>query len=98
MLAKRIIPCLDVKDGRVVKGTNFIHLKDAGDPVENARVYDEQGADELTFLDITATPEARATVADIVERVSRIKQVLTRFKEDVCQRPLPAHVEWNIQN
>ena len=53
MLAKRIIPCLDVKDGRVVKGTNFVNLRDAGDPLENAKAYDQQGADELTFLDIT---------------------------------------------
>ncbi|HXY74720.1 MAG TPA: imidazole glycerol phosphate synthase subunit HisF [Dehalococcoidales bacterium] len=71
MLTKRIIPCLDVKDGRVVKGTHFINHRDAGDPVELARYYYQQGADELTFLDITATPEARATVADIVERVSK---------------------------
>ena len=55
MLAKRIIPCLDIKDGRVVKGVNFVNLRDAGDPVEQARLYDEQGADELVFLDISAT-------------------------------------------
>ena len=59
MLAKRIIPCLDVTGGRVVKGTNFVDLRDAGDPVEIARRYDEQGADELTFLDITATSDER---------------------------------------
>ena len=70
MLAKRIIPCLDVKDGRVVKGTNFIHLKDAGDPVENARVYDEQGADELTFLDITASSERRKIILEVVRRTA----------------------------
>ncbi len=70
MLAKRIIPCLDVKDGRVVKGTNFIHLRDAGDPVENARVYDEQGADELTFLDITASYEQRKIILDVVRRTA----------------------------
>ncbi len=70
MLAKRIIPCLDVKDGRVVKGTNFIHLRDAGDPVENARVYDEQGADELTFLDITASSERRKIILDVVRRTA----------------------------
>jgi len=70
MLAKRIIPCLDVKDGRVVKGTNFIHLRDAGDPVENARVYDEQGADELTFLDITASHERRKILLDVVRRTA----------------------------
>ena len=68
MLAKRIIPCLDVKDGRVVKGTQFVDLKDAGDPVENAKVYDEQGADEITFLDITASHEKREILIDIVRR------------------------------
>jgi len=70
MLAKRIIPCLDVKDGRVVKGTNFIHLRDAGDPVENARVYDQQGADELTFLDITASHERRKILLEVVRRTA----------------------------
>ncbi len=70
MLTKRIIPCLDVKDGRVVKGTNFIDLRDAGDPVENARVYDEQGADELTFLDITASAERRRIILDVVHRTA----------------------------
>jgi len=70
VLAKRIIPCLDVKDGRVVKGTNFIHLRDAGDPVENARVYDEQGADELTFLDITASSERRKIILEVVRRTA----------------------------
>ncbi|MBW7883333.1 MAG: imidazole glycerol phosphate synthase subunit HisF [Caldilineaceae bacterium] len=70
MLAKRIIPCLDVKDGRVVKGVNFVDLIDAGDPVEQAQVYDREGADELVFLDITATHEARAIVIDMVRRVA----------------------------
>lgn len=70
MLAKRVIPCLDVKDGRVVKGVNFIDLVDAGDPVEQAQVYDREGADELVFLDITATHEARDTVIDMVRRVA----------------------------
>lgn len=70
MLAKRIIPCLDVKDGRVVKGVNFVDLIDAGDPVEQAQVYDQEGADELVFLDITATHEARAIVEDMVRRVA----------------------------
>ena len=70
MLAKRIIPCLDVKDGRVVKGMNFVRLRDAGDPVENSRVYEEQGADELTFLDITASSEKRKIILDVVERVA----------------------------
>lgn len=70
MLAKRIIPCLDIKDGRVVKGINFVGLRDAGDPVEQARRYDRMGADELVFLDITATPEGRETTADTVRRVA----------------------------
>ena len=69
--AKRIIPCLDVKDGRVVKGVNFIGLKDAGDPVEVARRYNEEGADELTFLDITASSDNRDTIVDIVAQVAR---------------------------
>lgn len=70
MLAKRIIPCLDVKDGRVVKGVNFVDLIDAGDPVAQAQVYDREGADELVFLDITATHEARDIVIDMVRRVA----------------------------
>jgi cyclase len=70
MLAKRIIPCLDVKDGRVVKGTNFVDLRDAGDPVENAKAYDQQGADELTFLDITASHEQRGIILDVVRRTA----------------------------
>jgi cyclase len=70
MLAKRIIPCLDIKDGRVVKGVNFLNLRDAGDPVEQARLYDEQGADELVFLDISATYEGRKTTFDLVGRVA----------------------------
>lgn len=70
MLAKRIIPCLDVKDGRVVKGVNFINLRDAGDPVEQAIVYDREGADELVFLDIGASHEGRKTVLDMVRRVA----------------------------
>ncbi len=71
MLAKRIIPCLDVKDGRVVKGINFIGLRDAGDPVETAEFYNTQGADELVFLDITASHEQRKTMVDVVERTAR---------------------------
>ena len=71
MYAKRIIPCLDVKDGRVVKGVNFINLIDAGDPVECAKVYNEAGADELVFLDITASSDARNTVVDMVRAVAR---------------------------
>jgi imidazole glycerol-phosphate synthase subunit HisF len=70
MLAKRIIPCLDIKDGRVVKGVNFVNLRDAGDPVEQARLYDQQGADELVFLDISATHEGRKTTLDLVGRVA----------------------------
>ena len=70
MLAKRIIPCLDVRDGRVVKGVNFVKIRDAGDPVELARFYSDQGADEIVFLDITATSDGRATVADVVERTA----------------------------
>lgn len=70
MLAKRIIPCLDVKDGRVVKGVNFVNLRDAGDPVENARIYDKMGADELVFLDISASPENRNTTLDKVQQVA----------------------------
>lgn len=70
MLAKRIIPCLDIKDGRTVKGTNFVNLRDAGDPVELAATYAEQGADELVFLDITATVEKRKTLAELVKRIA----------------------------
>ena len=70
MLTKRIIPCLDVKDGRVVKGINFVQLRDAGDPVEAGEAYSKAGADELVFLDITATSDARETVADMVRRVA----------------------------
>lgn len=70
MLAKRIIPCLDVKDGRVVKGTNFLNLRDAGDPVEIAALYDTEGADELTFLDITASHENRNIILDVVRKTA----------------------------
>ena len=70
MLKMRVIPCLDVKDGRVVKGVNFVDLVDAGDPVEQARVYDREGADELTFLDITASHENRETIFDVVRRTA----------------------------
>jgi cyclase len=70
MLAKRIIPCLDVKDGRVVKGTEFLNLRDAGDPVELGAFYDQEGADELVFLDITASHERRKTVAEMVAKVA----------------------------
>ncbi len=70
MLAKRIIPCLDVKDGRVVKGVQFVNLRDAGDPVEQAQLYDRMGADELVFLDISASPEGRQTTAGMVRQVA----------------------------
>ena len=70
MLARRIIPCLDVKDGRVVKGVNFVGLRDAGDPVEIAQRYDDEGADELTFLDITASHERRKIILDVVRRTA----------------------------
>src|SRR5687767_8012755 len=70
MLAKRIIPCLDVRDGRVVKGVNFVGIRDAGDPVECARRYDADGADEITFLDITASHEGRKALLDVVERTA----------------------------
>lgn len=70
MLTKRIIPCLDVKDGRVVKGVSFVNLRDAGDPVENAKFYDKQGADELVFLDITASHEKRNIIIDVVMRTA----------------------------
>jgi cyclase len=72
MLAKRIIPCLDVKDGRVVKGVRFVGLRDAGDPVEAARRYDAEGADEITFLDITASHEERKTLLDVVARTADV--------------------------
>ncbi len=71
MLAKRIIPCLDVKNGFTVKGTNFVNLKLAGDPVELGRIYSQQGADELVFLDITASHDGRKTFTEMVERVAR---------------------------
>ena len=70
MVSKRIIPCLDVKDGRVVKGVRFVNLRDAGDPVEVAKKYSDEGADEITFLDITASHEKRKTMIDVVERTA----------------------------
>ena len=72
MLTKRIIPCLDIKDGKTVKGVNFLELRDAGDPVELAKLYAEQGADELVFLDITATVEKRRTLAELVKRIASV--------------------------
>ncbi|MFQ5815886.1 MAG: HisA/HisF-related TIM barrel protein, partial [Candidatus Hydrothermarchaeaceae archaeon] len=73
MLTKRIIPCLDVKDGRVVKGVHFKNLRDAGDPVELAKMYDEQGGDELVYLDISASPEGRKTMVSVVERTADVR-------------------------
>ena len=70
MLTKRVIPCLDIRDGRVVKGVNFVDLVDVGDPVKNAMFYDEEGADELVFLDISATPQGRETLVDLVEEIA----------------------------
>ena len=70
MLAKRIIPCLDIKDGQTVKGTNFVNLRQAGDPVELGKAYSEQGADELVYLDITASHEGRKTFTELVKRIS----------------------------
>ena len=70
MLTKRVIPCLDVKDGKVVKGVQFVDLKDAGDPVENARFYEKEGADELVFLDITASSDKRPILIDVVKRTA----------------------------
>ncbi len=72
MLAKRIIPCLDVRDGRVVKGINFVGIKDVGDPVECAKMYSDQGADEIVFLDITATHEGRKTMVDVVRETAKV--------------------------
>jgi cyclase len=89
MLAKRIIPCMDIKDGRVVKGVNFINIRDAGDPVEQAKVYNDEGADELVFLDISATAQGHETVVDVVNQVAnQIHIPLTvgggiRTKEDM---------------
>ena len=77
MLTKRIIPCLDVHEGRVVKGVNFVNIRDAGDPVEVAAIYDKAGADELTFLDITASSDARSIILDVVKRVA--EQVFIPF-------------------
>ena len=71
MLAKRIIPCLDIRDGQTVKGVNFVDIREAGDPVELGKAYAEQGADELVFLDITATIENRATLVELVKKIAR---------------------------
>ena len=86
MLAKRIIPCLDVKEGRVVKGVNFIGLQDVGDPVEIAEAYNEAGADEIVFLDITATHEGRKTIIDVVEKQQKVFIPLTVGGDFKCER------------
>ena len=75
MLKNRIIPCLDVKNGRVVKGINFVDLKDAGDPVEQAKIYSDGGADEICFLDITASNENRDTIYDVVKKTSKVAEI-----------------------
>ena len=75
MLARRIVPCLDVTEGRVVKGINFVNLRDAGDPVELAERYNEQGADELVFLDITASSNYRDTMVDVVARTASFDRI-----------------------
>ena len=102
MLAKRIIPCLDVNDGRVVKGVNFVNLRDAGDPVELAKFYSAQGADEIVFLDITATSDNRATIADVVRRTCSVKKVTSSHAkgetvilsdEDISEETLRAVIE-----
>ena len=84
MLKNRIIPCLDVKNGRVVKGINFVDLKDAGDPIEQAKIYSDGGADEICFLDITASNENRDTIYDVVKKTSKkCLQPLTVIKSQV---------------
>ena len=82
MLVKRIIPCLDVKEGRVVKGVNFIGLQDVGDPVEIAALYNDAGADEIVFLDITATHEGRKTIIDVVEKRLQKYLFLLQLEEE----------------
>jgi len=86
VLAKRIIPCLDIKDGRTVKGVNFVDLRDAGDPVELAAIYSREGADELVFLDISATEQKRKTLADLVYRVA--ERINIPFKYRSIRRQL----------
>ena len=81
MLTKRIIPCLDIKDGRTVKGTNFIDLRDAGDPVELGALYAQEGADELVFLDITATVEKRKTLSELVHRIAKRRELNRLIRE-----------------
>src|SRR5258706_8710684 len=85
MLTKRIIPCLDIKDGRTVKGINFIDLRDAGDPVELAAAYAEQGADELVFLDISATNEKRKPFSELVRKLQPVSTFLLRWAVGLIQ-------------
>lgn len=92
MLTKRVIPCLDVKDGRVVKGVNFVSLRDAGDPVELAAAYDRAGADEVVFLDITATSDGRATTIDMASHAS--EELSIPYAVAVASAILPACVPW----
>ena len=87
MLTKRVIPCLDVKDGRVVKGVNFVSLRDAGDPVELARAYDREGADEVVFLDITATSDNRATTIEMAAHAA--EELATLRACERWWRPVP---------
>ena len=100
MLARRIIPCLDVNQGRVVKGVNFRSLRDAGDPVEQARVYEAEGADELVFLDITATHESRNTAAELARRVADevLIPVYDRRRHPHAGRCAGAHPRWSRQD
>ena len=89
-LAKRIIPCLDVRDGRVVKGVQFVDIKDAGDPIEVAKRYDNEGADEITFLDITASHEGRDTTALMVEKIAeQVHRVNLYFRDNAGVYDLP---------
>ena len=109
MLAKRIVPCLDIKDGQTVKGTNFVNLRQAGDPVELGRAYSEQGADELVFLDITASHEGRKTFTELVKRIAANINIpftvggginelsdVDRLLKDVYKRQLHYRVEIGI--
>ena len=94
MLTKRVIPCLDVKDGRVVKGVNFVSLRDAGDPVELARAYDREGADEVVFLDITATSDNRATTIEMAAHAAEelaIRSEERRVGKECRSRWSPYH-------
>ena len=87
MLTKRVIPCLDVKDGRVVKGVNFVSLRDAGDPVELARAYDREGADEVVFLDITATSDNRATTIEMAAHAAELSDTLSAPAATMVRMP-----------